>query len=110
MWPDLVAVRLNEKKAFICEVTWSKNWSEIKIKLDKYADRTEDIQKSLHHWLGINHDFEVRIWYFVLKDNIKKIRERKLQNLRLVFTSLEKIKPWRYTHGFRERDGDDYKE
>ena len=107
LWPDIIAVRLHDRKVFLCEVTWSRNWSAIKRKLEKYAEHMPEIRDALEHWLGIPHDFGMSIWYFVPENHICKIGERKPRGLQLDFTSLEDVQPWKYTHGQRFTDGPD---
>ncbi|MCY4460434.1 MAG: hypothetical protein OXC26_08575 [Albidovulum sp.] len=102
LWPDMVAVRLNDKEVFLCEVTWSRGWSRIEEKLENYADRMPSIRESIECWLGIPQDFELRIWYFVPEGHIEKIKAKKPPGLKLDFTALEEIKPWTYTHGQRK--------
>ena len=101
LWPDIVAVRLCDKEVFLCEVTWSNDWSKIKRKLDKYAERMPGIREALEFWLGIPPEFNLSIWYFVPEDHIEKIKGRKPPGLQLDFTPLEQIKQWEYTHGLR---------
>ena len=76
LWPDIIAVRLRDRKVFLCEVTWSRNWGTIERKLEKYSENMPEIRDALDHWLGIPHDFDASIWYFVPEDHIAKIRER----------------------------------
>ncbi len=102
LWPDIVAVRLCDKEVFLCEVTWSCNWSRIKTKLDKYAVSMPNIREALEIWLGIPQDFNVGIWYFVPKDHIEGIKVRKPLDLQLKWTPLEETLPWTYTYGQRD--------
>jgi hypothetical protein len=104
LWPDILAVRLNDKQVFLCEVTWSKDWGRIKEKMCVYDVHMPQIRLSLENWLGIpaTDDWKLDVWYFVPKVHIEKIVQRKPQELRLRLTPLELIKPWTYTHGWRE--------
>ncbi len=103
-WPDILAVRPKDRQIFLCEVTWSKDWSRLCRKIDEYHDRLDDIRTSLDHWLGIGcAEWQVSVWYFVPEAHVDKIGSRRpYDGSFLKVTPLESIKPWTYAWGFRE--------
>lgn len=106
LWPDIVAVRLMDKKVYLCEITWSRDWQRIKLKLDNYWNLLPSIKDALECWLGIpqTEEWAVSVWYFVPESHTMRIMAMRPGELNLRVTKLEDIKPWTYTHGWRQPD------
>lgn len=105
-WPDILAVQPKNRRAFLCEVTWSKDWSRHGKKIAEYRDHIDNIRASLEHWLGIEGEaWQISVWYFVPAAHVEKIRSMETGvDFPLKVTSLESIKPWSYTWGYRKAD------
>ena len=106
LWPDILAVRPRDKRAFLCEVSWSKDWKRTGEKLAKYHELMPQIRESLDHWLAIptSNDWVVHVWYFVPEAQVEKTKQLGPAGLGLRVSSLDQIKPWTYTHGWRVPD------
>lgn len=102
-WPDILAVRPKDKDIFLCEVTWLKSWSKIQEKIEEYSEHEDKIRSCLEHWLGIGDvGWDLKIWYFVPSKHTERIQSMACNGLLLKTTTLEEIKPWTFTWGFRE--------
>ena len=105
-WPDILAVRPKDKEVFLCEVSWSRDWTRHCQKFTKYRDHRENIHASLEHWLGVGgEEWQLSVWYFVPEKHVEKIEGMMgCAGLPLKVTALESIKPWTYAWGFRKTE------
>lgn len=102
-WPDILAVQPKDRQVFLCEVTWHDGWSRHGQKVAEYHEHIDNIRATLEHWLGIGGEaWQISVWYFVPEAHVEKIGSMEPRDsLQLRVTSLESIKPWTYTWGYR---------
>lgn len=103
-WPDIVAVRMADEQVFLCEVTWSGNFSELARRVTAYFERLEAVRTSLRYWLGIPEGWQIAVWMFVPRGHVPKLASKARPDWRVRFTALEDIRPWEYVHGCRPAD------
>ncbi len=110
-WPDILAVRPKDREILLCEVTWSKGWSDLRKKISGYRSHSNNIRAGLKHWLGIGDEkWRIEIWYFVPQENVghfmsNVIHHKTIENddgMAVKVVPLEETVPWKYVWGWRE--------
>ena len=109
---DAVAVNLQERKAYLCEITYAKSLGALSKRLANWSEHWPLLRIALQRDCGIELDWLVRPWLFVPESLRELLGQQlaKLPSAGLVgeqmppakVTSLETVLPWKYNSWHRE--------
>lgn len=114
---DAVAVNLQERKAYLCEVTYSKTLGALAKRLSNWSESWPLLRVALERDCGIALDWRVRPWLFVpqqleglLAQHLSKMPSASNtgeQMPKAKVTWLEEVTPWKYNSWHREHRDED---
>ena len=110
---DAVAVNLQEQKAYLCEITYSKTLSALSKRLASWAESWGLLRVALHRDCGIPLEWPVSPWLFVpealeqlLREQLSRLpapgkADERMPDAKV--TRLEEVVPWKYRSWNREQ-------
>lgn len=109
---DALAVNFRERKAYLCEVSYSQTLQALLGRLQSWRENWSALRDALCRDSAIPRDWHVQPWVFVPQDRADLLRKKlppseSAQGMPAVRISfLESVTPWKY----RTWDRDDYPE
>lgn len=94
---DLLAVNMEERAIYLCEVSYSTTLASLLKKLFAWGANWSAIVEGLHRHSHLPENWPVRPWLFVPETAIKRLVDRMPVTLSTPkITPLEMTEPWRY--------------